>query len=111
MLEADDSGWLAGLVECDLDSYQEFVTQLRVTLDPDLLGYVPEMCAKALGGTVMTRTLISDQQVDIRFFHHGDLVVKGDPGVGAPFVVTGSMTVDGVMGDCAPTRWWRSAAR
>ncbi|MFE7046424.1 hypothetical protein ACFU9X_45790, partial [Streptomyces atratus] len=34
--------------------------------------------------------------------HHGDLVVKGDLGVGAPFVVTGSVTVEGVMGDCAP---------
>ncbi|MFF1918314.1 hypothetical protein ACFVYE_43725 [Streptomyces sp. NPDC058239] len=101
-LEADDSGWLAGLVECDLDSYQEFVAQLRVTLDPDLLGYVPEMCAKTLGDTGTTRTLIGDQQVDTPFFHHGDLVVKGDLGVGAPFVVTGSVTVEGVMGDCAP---------
>lgn len=97
-----DSGWLAGLVECDLDSYQEFVAQLRVTLDPDLLGYVPEMCAKTLGDTRTTRTLIGDQQLDTPFFHHGDLVVKGDLGVGAPFVVTGSVTVEGVMGDCGP---------
>ncbi|MFC9759977.1 hypothetical protein [Streptomyces sp. NPDC056921] len=101
-LEADDSGWLAGLVECDLDSYQEFVAQLRVTLNPDLLGYVPQMCAKTLGDTGTTRTLIGNQQVDTPLFHHGDLVVKGDLGVGAPFVVTGSVTVEGVMGDCAP---------
>ncbi|MFF1651682.1 hypothetical protein [Streptomyces sp. NPDC058240] len=98
----DDSGWLAGLVEWDLDSYQEFVAQLRVTLDPELLGYVPEMCAKTLGDTGTTRTLIGDQQVDTPFFHHGDLVVKGDLGVGAPFVVTGSVTVEGVVADCAP---------
>ncbi|MFK4211291.1 hypothetical protein [Streptomyces sp. NPDC030920] len=100
--EADDSGWLADLVERDLDSYQEFVAQLSVTLDPDLLGYVPEMCAKILGDTATTRTLIGDQQVDTPFFHHGDLVVKGDLGVGAPFVVTGSVTVEGVVGDRAP---------
>ncbi|MEE1744830.1 hypothetical protein [Streptomyces sp. JV184] len=100
--EADDSGWLADLVERDLDSYQEFVAQLSVTLDPDLLGYVPEMCAKTLGDTATTRTLIGDQQVDTPFFHHGDLVVKGDLGVGAPFVVTGSVTVEGVVGDRAP---------
>ncbi|MFF3959833.1 hypothetical protein ACFYY1_42770 [Streptomyces sp. NPDC001890] len=97
-----DSGWLADLVERDLDSYQEFVAQLRVTLNPDLLGYVPEMCAKTLGDTRTTRTLIGDQQVDTPLFHHGDLVVKGDLGVGAPFVVTGSVMVDGVLANCGP---------
>ncbi|WP_069752751.1 hypothetical protein [Streptomyces sp. EN16] len=101
-LKSDNSSWLAHLVERDLDSYQELVAQLRVTLNPDLLGYVPKICAKTLGDTGTTRTLIGDQQVDTPFFHHGDLVVKGDLGVGAPFVVTGSVTVDGVLADCRP---------
>ncbi|MEU2674967.1 hypothetical protein ABZ622_40365 [Streptomyces sp. NPDC007164] len=98
----DHGGWLAQLVEPDLDSYQEFAAQLRHGIDPDLLGYVPELCAKALGGTGASRTLLGDQLVDTPFFHHGDLVVKGHLHVAAPFVLTGSLTVEGVLADCAP---------
>ncbi|MFE7113610.1 ankyrin repeat domain-containing protein [Streptomyces sp. NPDC057575] len=98
----DDGGWLAQLVEPDLDSYQEFAAQLGGGIDPDLLGYVPEMCAKALGDTGAPRTLLGDQLVDTPFFHHGDLVVKGHLHVVAPFVLTGSLTVEGVLTDCGP---------
>ncbi|MCX4851415.1 ankyrin repeat domain-containing protein [Streptomyces sp. NBC_00893] len=98
----DDGGWLAQLVEPDFDSYQEFAAQLGGGIDPDQLGYVPEMCAKALGDTGASRTLLGDQLVDTPFFHHGDLVVKGHLHVVAPFVLTGSLTVEGVLADCGP---------
>ncbi|MFI8437973.1 ankyrin repeat domain-containing protein [Streptomyces sp. NPDC079020] len=98
----DDGGWLARLVEPDLDSYQELAAQLAGGIDPDLLGYVPEMCAEALGDTGAPRTLLGDQLVDTPFFHHGDLVVKGHLRVVAPFVLTGSLTVEGVLSDCGP---------
>ncbi|WP_405722308.1 hypothetical protein [Streptomyces sp. NBC_00046] len=98
----DDSGWLAQLVEPDLDSYQEFAAQLREGIDRELLWAVPEMCAKALGDNGATRTLLGDQLLDTPFFHHGDLVVKGHLHVVAPFVLTGSLTVEGVLMDCAP---------
>ncbi|WP_185300073.1 ankyrin repeat domain-containing protein [Streptomyces finlayi] len=98
----DDSGWLAELVEPDLDSYQELAARFSDGIDPDLLGSVPEMCAKALGDTGATRTLLGDRLVDTPFFHHGDLVVKGHLRVAAPFVLTGSLTVEGVLADCGP---------
>ncbi|MFI2433073.1 ankyrin repeat domain-containing protein [Streptomyces sp. NPDC018693] len=98
----DGSGWLTELVEPDLDTYQEFAARLREGIDPDLLGAVPEMCAKALGGDGATRTLLGDQLLNTPFFHHGDLVVKGHLQVAAPFVLTGSLTVEGVLRDCGP---------
>ncbi|MET9663203.1 ankyrin repeat domain-containing protein [Streptomyces sp. NPDC006510] len=97
-----DGGGLAQLVEPDLDSYQELAAQLGGGIDPDLIGFVPEMCAKALGDTGAPRTLHGDQLVDTPFFHHGDLVVKGHLHVVAPFVLTGSLTVEGVLADCGP---------
>ncbi|MFJ7257229.1 ankyrin repeat domain-containing protein [Streptomyces sp. NPDC098085] len=98
----DDSGWLTTLVEPDFDSYQDFVAGLGNGCHPDHLPHLPELCARALGGTGATRTLVGDQSVDTPFFHHGDLVVKGDLDVVAPFVVTGSLTVEGVLADGGP---------
>ncbi|WP_326764267.1 hypothetical protein OG978_06490 [Streptomyces sp. NBC_01591] len=98
----DNSGWLTTLVEPDFDSYQDFVAELGDGCDPDHLPLLPELCARALGRTGATRTLVGDQRVDTPFFHHGDLVVKGDLDVVAPFVVTGSLTVEGVLADCGP---------
>ncbi|MFF1650371.1 hypothetical protein [Streptomyces sp. NPDC058240] len=40
--------------------------------------------------------------MDAPFFHHGDLVVQGHLDVMAPFVVTGSLTVEGCLSDCGP---------
>ncbi|MEW2632656.1 hypothetical protein AB0903_13610 [Streptomyces sp. NPDC048389] len=98
----DDSGRLARLVEPDFDSYQDLASALRDDCHPDLLPSVPRLCAAALGDTGTARTLTGDHQVDMPFFHHGDLVVKGALGVVAPFVVTGSLTVEGVLADCGP---------
>ncbi|MEU2674721.1 hypothetical protein ABZ622_38980 [Streptomyces sp. NPDC007164] len=98
----DNSGWLTTLVEPDFDSYQDFVAELGDGCDPDHLPHLPELCARALGRTGATRTLAGDQRVDTPLFHHGDLVVKGDLKVVAPFVVTGSLTVEGVLADCGP---------
>ncbi|WP_175408269.1 ankyrin repeat domain-containing protein [Streptomyces sp. TRM64462] len=98
----DDSGRLARLVEPDLASYQDLASELRHHCDPDLLPSVPRLCAAALGDTGTTRTLTGDHHVDMPFFHHGDLVVKGALDVVAPFVVTGSLTVEGVLADCGP---------
>ncbi|RPK90218.1 MULTISPECIES: hypothetical protein [Streptomyces] len=98
----DDSGWLTRLVGPDYDSYQDLVIGVRDNCDPDDLSHVPELCARALGDTGTTKTLTGDQRVDVPFFHHGDLVVKGGLDVMAPFVVTGSLAVDGVLADCGP---------
>ncbi|MFG3497267.1 ankyrin repeat domain-containing protein [Streptomyces sp. NPDC047928] len=97
-----DSGSLARLVAPDFDSYQDLASELGHTCDPDLLPSVPRLCAAALGDTGTARTLTGDQQLDAPFFHHGDLVVKGALRVVAPFVVTGSLTVDGVLADSGP---------
>ncbi|MFE7044624.1 ankyrin repeat domain-containing protein [Streptomyces atratus] len=98
----DDSGWLTRRVEPDFDSYQDFVAELGNNCHPDHLPHLPELCARVLGGTGTTLTLTSDQRVDTPFFHHGDLVAKGDLDVVAPFVVTGSLTVEGVLADAGP---------
>ncbi|WP_246460808.1 ankyrin repeat domain-containing protein [Streptomyces himalayensis] len=91
--------WLTGLVEPD-SGYQHFVAQLGDHREPDHLSYLPQLCARVLGDTGTTRTLLGDQRLLMPFFHHGDLVVKGDLDVVAPFVVTGSLTVEGVLADC-----------
>ncbi|MCX5434019.1 hypothetical protein OHU11_40470 (plasmid) [Streptomyces sp. NBC_00257] len=98
----DDSGWLTRRVEPDFDSYQDFVAGLGYGCDPDHLPHLPELCARVLGGTGATRTLVGDQSVDTPFFHHGDLVVKGGLDVVAPFVVTGSLAVEDVLADGGP---------
>ncbi|MFF9573013.1 ankyrin repeat domain-containing protein [Streptomyces sp. NPDC014685] len=99
----DDSGRLAELVEPDFDSYQDLISALRHNCHPDLLPSVPRLCIRVLGESATTRTLTGDQRLDTPFFHHGDLVVKGgDLDVVAPFVVTGSLTVEGVLADGGP---------
>ncbi len=92
----------ARLVEPDFDSYHDFVGALGDGFDSDLLPLLPKLCAEVLGPTGTTRTLAGDQGVDEPFFHHGDLVVKGDLDIGAPFVLTGSLSVEGVLADCGP---------
>ncbi|MEU9761398.1 hypothetical protein AB0D98_16945 [Streptomyces sp. NPDC047987] len=99
----DDSAWLAERVRPEYESYQAFVAELRHDCDPDHVPFLPKLCAEALGDDARTnRSLIGDQEVGEPFFHHGDLIVKGHLDVMAPFVVTGSLTVDGCMEDCGP---------
>ncbi|MER6499731.1 hypothetical protein ABT218_10125 [Streptomyces sp. NPDC001455] len=99
----DDSDWLAERVRPEYESYQAFVAELRHDCDPDHVPFIPKLCAEALGDDARTnRALVGDQQLDEPFFHHGDLIVKGHLDVAAPFVVTGSLTVEGCMQDCGP---------
>ncbi|WP_413753980.1 hypothetical protein NRF20_36935 [Streptomyces sp. R-74717] len=99
----DGSGWLTEFVRPEFDSYQEFVAELRNDADPDHVRLMPELCAEILGDDACTdRTLIGDQRTGVPFFHHGDLVVKGHPDVVSPFVVTGSLSVEGCLADCSP---------
>ncbi|MFE1555162.1 hypothetical protein ACFW6V_09235 [Streptomyces sp. NPDC058734] len=98
----DGSGGLSPLVEPDFDSYQDFVGGLGDGCDPDRLPLLPRLCVEVLGETGTTRTLAGGHQVNAPFFHHGDLVVVGDLDVAAPFVVTGSLTVEGCLADCGP---------
>ncbi|MBB1246766.1 hypothetical protein GL263_24905 [Streptomyces durbertensis] len=98
----DDSHRLARLVEPDFGGFQELAAALRHDGHPDLLPFVPSLCAAVLGDTGTTRTLSGDQRVVEPFFHHGDLVVEGGLDVVAPLVVTGSLTVGGVLADCGP---------
>ncbi|WP_236242577.1 ankyrin repeat domain-containing protein [Streptomyces sp. CC228A] len=98
----DDGARLARLVEPDFDSYQDLASALREHGDPELLPSVTRLCAAVLGDTGTVRTLPGGRGVDTPFFHHGDLVVTGDLDVLAPFVVTGSLTVEGVLADFGP---------
>ncbi|MEE1769268.1 hypothetical protein PUR34_14185 [Streptomyces sp. JV185] len=98
----DDSGWITELVAPDFGSCQELVAELADGYDYEQVAWVPELCAKALGETGTTRVVDGDCLAQEPFFHHGDLVVKGHLGVGAPFVVTGSLMVEGVLNDCGP---------
>ncbi len=96
----DDGARLARLVEPDFDSYQDLASALREHGD-ELLPSVTRLCTAVLGDTGTVRTL-PEPGVDTPFFHHGDLVVTGDLDVLAPFVVTGSLTVEGVLADFGP---------
>ncbi|GGV95244.1 hypothetical protein GCM10015535_62250 [Streptomyces gelaticus] len=99
----DTSGWLTDLVRPEFGSFQEFVTELRDDADPDHVPLIPALCARILGDGARTdRTLAGDQRVENPFFHHGDLVVQGHLDIAAPFVVTGSLTVEGCLADCGP---------
>lgn len=99
----DDSDWLTERVRPEYESYQAFVAELRRHCDPDQVPFIPKLCAEALGDGARTdRTLLGDQRLDEPFFHHGDLVVKGHLDVSAPFVITGSLTVEGCVEDCGP---------
>lgn len=94
--------WLTELVEQDFDSYQELVAELGTYKHaPDQLHLMSELCAGALGDTRTTCTLVGNQRMITPFFHHGDLVVKGDLDLAAPFVITGSLMVEGVLADCS----------
>ncbi|MFD7259118.1 hypothetical protein [Streptomyces sp. NPDC059874] len=65
----------------------------------DLLPLLPKLCTKVLGPTGTTCTLVGDRRVDKPFFHHGDLTVTGNPDIEAPFVLTGSLSVEGALND------------
>ncbi|MGW2087822.1 hypothetical protein [Streptomyces sp. NPDC001880] len=99
----DASGWLTELVQPEFGSFQEFVAGLRNDADSDHVPLIPELCAGILGDDARTdRALAGDRQADAPFFHHGDLVVRGHLDIAAPFVVTGSLTVEGCLADCGP---------
>ncbi|MFG2875555.1 hypothetical protein ACGFYU_11210 [Streptomyces sp. NPDC048337] len=70
--------------------------------DPDRLPLLPQLCVEVLGETGTTRALAGGHQVNAPFLHHGDLVVVGDLDLAAPFVVTGSLTVEDCLADCGP---------
>jgi hypothetical protein len=97
-----DSEWLSRIAEPDFDSYQDFVAHLRHDFDVEMVHCFPELCAVSLGGAGATRVLAGVGELGEPFFHHGDLVVQGGLFVSAPFVVTGSLTVGGVLADCGP---------
>ena len=97
-----DSTWLERFAEPDFDSYEDFVAHLRHDFDLQMVHLFPELCAVSLGGTGTTRVLPEHSQLHAPFFHHGDLVAQGSLYVTAPFVVTGSLTVEGVLQDCGP---------
>lgn len=46
-----------------------------------------------------------DFEVKELTFHHGDFVVKGNLDLQAPFVVTGDVSVSGVISDMGPDSW------
>ncbi|MEL5955373.1 hypothetical protein AADR41_11450 [Streptomyces sp. CLV115] len=99
----DDSGWLTEFTRPDFDSFQDFVAALRHDSDPDHVPLIPQLCGRLLGDDARThRVLTGDQEIRKPFFHHGDLLVKGHLDVVAPFVVTGSLVVEGCLTDCGP---------
>ncbi|MFI8434527.1 hypothetical protein ACIGJO_12390 [Streptomyces sp. NPDC079020] len=99
----DGNGWLTELVQPDFGSWEEFTAALRGHARPDRLSLIPGLCAEVLGEDARTvRTPAGGQELNTPFFHHGDLVVDGDLDVWSTFVVTGSLTVSGVLADCAP---------
>ncbi|MFF3396384.1 ankyrin repeat domain-containing protein [Streptomyces sp. NPDC002669] len=97
----DDGGRLTEFTRSEFDSYQDLLTGLRDGFDPDHVPLIPELCARTLGDEARTdRTLTGDQGIREPFFHHGNLLVKGHLDVQAPFLVTGSLTVEGCLVDC-----------
>jgi hypothetical protein len=70
---------------------------------PHVTAIVSEI-AKLLGKPAK-RNHTGDLDVDAAMVHHGDLKVKGNLAITAPFVVTGSVTVSGVTTDCGPDSW------
>ena len=49
-----------------------------------------------------TRSLDGNTQIGAPFFHHGDVVVRGNLELTSSFLVTGSVTVEGLFEDCGP---------
>ncbi|MEV8101255.1 MULTISPECIES: hypothetical protein [unclassified Streptomyces] len=99
----DESEWLTELVRPEFKSFEDFVSGPRCHDDPDRLPLIPGLCAEILGDDVGTeRALTGDQDLDVPFFHHGDLVVDGNLDVAAEFVVTGSLRVSGILADSGP---------
>ncbi|MFI1356530.1 hypothetical protein ACH4TV_23570 [Streptomyces sp. NPDC020898] len=97
----DDPG-LQRNVDDTYDSYQHFVAALNRNWRSDSFAWVLELCRRGLGDTGTARTLVGEQELRAPFFHHGDLVVKGHLQVVCPFVVTGSVTVEGCLADSGP---------
>lgn len=97
----DDPG-LQRNVDDTYDSYQHFIAALNRNWRSDSFAWVLELCRRGLGDTGTARTLVGEQELRAPFFHHGDLVVKGHLQVVCPFVVTGSVTVEGCLGDAGP---------
>ncbi|KAH7176121.1 hypothetical protein EDB81DRAFT_897182 [Dactylonectria macrodidyma] len=98
----EQSPTLQKLLEYTHDSYPDFIAALKHSGVPDYAPWMLELCQRALGDTCSTRTLVGEQKLREPFFHHGDLIVQGRLQVFCPFVVTGSLTVDGCMADAGP---------
>lgn len=100
--EGEDDPGLRRHVDETYDSYQHFVGALKRNCGPDGFVWLLELCRRVLGDTGTVRTLVGEQEVRAPFFHHGDLVVKGNLQVMRSFVVTGSLTVEGCLADSRP---------
>ncbi|MEU4232610.1 ankyrin repeat domain-containing protein [Nonomuraea sp. NPDC026600] len=100
--EGEDSPSLQRFVEQTYDSYQHFTTELNRSCGPTHWPWMLELCRRALGDTATTWTLVGEQELRAPFFHHGDLVVKGNLQVMRSFVVTGSVSVEGCLADSRP---------
>lgn len=100
--EGDDNPRLQRHVDETYDSYQHFIDALKHNCGPDGFVWLLELCRRVLGDTGTARTLVGEQEVRAPFFHHGDLVVKGNLQVMRSFVVTGSLTVEGCLADSRP---------
>ncbi|MFE3944827.1 hypothetical protein ACFXPV_23600 [Streptomyces sp. NPDC059118] len=99
----DESEWLTELVRPEFKSFEDLVSGPRCHDNPDRLHLIPGLCAEILGADVGTEyALTGDQEFDVPFFHHGDLVVDGNLDVAAEFVVTGSLRVSGILADSGP---------
>ncbi|MCP3098502.1 ankyrin repeat domain-containing protein [Myxococcus sp. K15C18031901] len=83
------------------DSAQEIATGLHGYGDPSSSLDMLRRVASALGVAPRTVRLKGAQDLRAPFFHHGDLEVDGDLDLLAPFAVTGSVTVRGVVKDWA----------
>ncbi|KAH7119178.1 hypothetical protein EDB81DRAFT_861766 [Dactylonectria macrodidyma] len=93
---------LQKFLEHTYDSYQNFIAALKRSGVPDYAPWMLELCRRVLGDTSSTRTMVGEQELREPFFHHGDLIVQGRLRVLCPFVITGSLTVDGFMADAGP---------
>ncbi|KAH7124244.1 hypothetical protein EDB81DRAFT_860991 [Dactylonectria macrodidyma] len=98
----EQSPALQKFLEHTYDSYQNFIAALKRSGVPDYAPWMLELCRRVLGDTSSTRTMVGEQELREPFFHHGDLIVQGRLRVLCPFVITGSLTVDGFMADAGP---------
>ena len=82
-------------------SYQHFIDDV-MTSSCDTFPSLLRVCRGTLGDTATVATMAGDQTLSRPFFHHGDLVVRGNLAVESRFLVTGALTVQGCLMDTGP---------